>query len=93
MASEYTPFCPRYCHRSVLGIRSANKYYIQACVLGKDGGDEVDENYDDDEDLSPWQSHINRAIGTLTGDLSLLTAPQVHIRHRFRLRSTFNVKR
>ena len=37
MASEYTPFCPRYCHRSVLGIRSANKYYIQACVLGKDG--------------------------------------------------------
>ena len=39
MASEYTPFCPRYCHRSVLGIRSANKYYIQACVLGKEGGD------------------------------------------------------
>ena len=37
MASEYTPFCPRYCHRSVLGIRSANKYYIQACVLGKEG--------------------------------------------------------
>ena len=36
MASEYTPFCPRYCHRSVLGIRSANKYYIQACVLGKE---------------------------------------------------------
>ena len=45
MASEYTPFCPRYCHRSVLGIRSANKYYIQACVLGKEGGD-GDEDVD-----------------------------------------------
>ena len=45
MASEYTPFCPRYCHRSVLGIRSANKYYIQACVLGKNGGDgDEDDN-------------------------------------------------
>ena len=26
--------CPRYCHVLVLGIRSANKYYIQAFVLG-----------------------------------------------------------
>ena len=32
----YTHICPRYCRRSVLGILSANEYYIQACVLGKD---------------------------------------------------------
>ena len=29
-------------------------------------GDKVDDNEDDDEDLSPWQSHINRAIGTIS---------------------------
>ena len=38
MASEYPPFCSRYCHRSEYSIRSPNKYYIQACVLGKDVG-------------------------------------------------------
>lgn len=34
-AVEYTRNRPRYCHRSVLGIVSANRYYIQAFVLGR----------------------------------------------------------
>ena len=61
MASEYTPFCPRYCHKSVLGIRSANKYYIQACVLGKEGGAGDEEK---DEDDNENENHANGTISS-----------------------------